>query len=227
MRILIVGDTESPALWDFFTPEKVKGVDLILSCGDVKADYLRFLVTMAGCPLLYVHGNHDDSFLKKAPEGCVCIDEQAVVYRGIRIAGLGGCRKYSGGAFQYTEDEKEKSVRKLQWAIHAMEGVDIVLTHCPPEGLGDSEDYAHRGFACYRSLIEKEKPKYFIHGHVHMNYGHGVSRILSRGDTTIINGYERFILEVPDVPYNEKNKYDVMKPKTGLMRLFRKKASYV
>lgn len=227
MRILIVGDTESPALWDFFTPEKVKGVDLILSCGDVKADYLSFLVTMAGCPLLYVHGNHDDSFLKKAPEGCVCIDEQAVVYRGIRIAGLGGCRKYSGGAFQYTEDEKEKSVRKLQSAIHAMEGVDIVLTHCPPEGLGDSEDYAHRGFACYRSLIEKEKPKYFIHGHVHMNYGHSVSRILSRGDTTIINGYERFILEVPDVPYNEKNKYDVMKPKTGLMRLFRKKASYV
>lgn len=224
MRILIVGDTECPALWDFFTPEKIKGVDLILSCGDVKPDYLSFLVTMVGVPLLYVHGNHDESYLKHPPEGCMCIDEAAVTYRGIRIAGLGGCRKYTPGAFQYTESEKASAVSALQKKIKALGGVDIVLTHCPAEGLGDSEDYAHRGFGCYRRLIEEEKPKYFIHGHVHMNYSHSKSRTLTHGDTTIVNGYERCILELPDVPYDEKDKYEVLKPKKGFFSLLRKKA---
>lgn len=224
MKILIIGDAESPALWDFFTPDKLKGIDLILSCGDLKANYLTFLVTMAGCPLLYVHGNHDSSFETKPPEGCYCIDELAVTYRGVRIAGLGGCRKYSPSAFQYTEAEKSKSVEKLRKSIHALGGVDIVLTHCPPEGLGDGEDYAHRGFACYRELIEAENPTYFIHGHVHMNYSHRANRTRTHGSTTLINGYERYILEIPDVPYAEKDKYEILKPKAFIFSLFRKKA---
>ena len=59
MNILIVSDEESPALWDYYTPGKLAGFDLILSCGDLNAKYLEFLVTMARCPLLYVPGNHD------------------------------------------------------------------------------------------------------------------------------------------------------------------------
>ena len=38
--------------------------DLILSCGDLSARYLSFLVTMARCPLLYVHGNHDANAIR-------------------------------------------------------------------------------------------------------------------------------------------------------------------
>ena len=59
MRILTVSDEECPALWDHFLPERLEGIELIISCGDLKADYLSFLVTMARCPVLYVHGNHD------------------------------------------------------------------------------------------------------------------------------------------------------------------------
>ena len=60
MRILTIADTECRALWDYFRPEQLAGTDLILSCGDLDPDYLQFLVTMAGCPLLYVRGNHDE-----------------------------------------------------------------------------------------------------------------------------------------------------------------------
>ena len=37
-----------------------------------------------------------------------------------------------------------------------------------------------------------------IYGHVHLNYGAQRPRILQRGDTTIINAYERYILDLPD-----------------------------
>ena len=37
----------------------VLGADAIISCGDLPASYLTFLVTMANRPLFYVHGNHD------------------------------------------------------------------------------------------------------------------------------------------------------------------------
>ena len=103
MKILAVSDEECAALWDYFVPGRLDGYDLILSCGDLKPDYLSFLVTMGKAPLLYVHGNHDTGYLRYPPEGCDCIDDHIVVYNGIRILGLGGCRRYHPGAHQYTE----------------------------------------------------------------------------------------------------------------------------
>ena len=93
MKILLLADEELPGLWDYFQKEKVDGVDLILSCGDLRAEYLEFLVTMAHCPLLYVHGNHDGAYSRHAPEGCVDIDGRLYDFRGLRILGLGGSRQ--------------------------------------------------------------------------------------------------------------------------------------
>ena len=61
MKILAISDEECPALWDYYVPGRLKEYDLILASGDLKADYLSFLVTMARAPVLYVHGNHDTS----------------------------------------------------------------------------------------------------------------------------------------------------------------------
>ena len=62
MKALLISDTECSALWDYYSPGRLDGVDLILSCGDLSAKYLTFLVTMANVPLLYVHGNHDHRY---------------------------------------------------------------------------------------------------------------------------------------------------------------------
>ena len=47
MKILAVADEECKALWDYFTPDKLEGVELIIACGDLSRHYLEYLATMA------------------------------------------------------------------------------------------------------------------------------------------------------------------------------------
>lgn len=204
MKILIVSDEECPALWDYYVPGRLAAYDLIISCGDLNSSYLSFLVTMARCPVLYVHGNHDTRYNMYPPEGCDCIEDQIVEYNGLRILGLGGCRKYHPGPHQYTEEEMRRRIKKLKLALRRTGGVDMVVTHAPPKGLGDGEDPAHWGFEALVELLDKYHPRYLVHGHVHMSYGGGTPRVRTYGDTTLINACERYELEIPDPPIREK-----------------------
>ena len=200
MKLLLISDKECPALWDFYQPGRLKGVDMILSCGDLNAKYLSFLVTMGGMPLVYVHGNHDKTYDRNPPEGCDCAEDRILRVKGLRILGLGGSYLYSGGPHQYTERQMEARIQRLRFQLWRSGGVDIVLAHSPIRGYGDGEDYAHRGFACLLQLVDKYQPKYLIHGHVHANYGADLPRVLRRGETTIINAYERFLLDTDNPP---------------------------
>jgi len=207
MRVLALADEECIDLWDHYIPGRLDGYDLILACGDLHAAYLSFIVTMARCPVLYVHGNHDIGYEITPPEGCDCIDGRLVNYNGLRILGLGGCRRYHPGDHQYSEKEMRRRIRRLRFALWRSKGVDIVVTHAPPHGLGDDLDPAHWGFESLIELIDKYQPMYLLHGHVHSNYSQNRSRIHHRGSSTIINTFERYSLELPDreVPQRKKN----------------------
>lgn len=187
MRILAVSDEESPAFWDYYTPGKLAKYDLILSSGDLHAEYLSFLVTMARCPVLYVHGNHDTDYSRKPPEGCDCADDKLIVYKGLRILGLGGSRRYRNGDHQYTEAQMRGRIRKLRRAIRLAGGVDIVLAHAAPLGVGDAEDIPHKGFEAFLEFIDAYHPQYLLHGHVHLNYGMKIPRQNLYGGTKVIN----------------------------------------
>ena len=210
MKILIVSDEECPALWDYYLPGRLADYDLILSCGDLKAKYLSFLVPMARCPLLYVHGNHAPDYVKDPPLGCDCLDDQIGTFNGIRILGLGGCRQYHPGAHQYTEKQMRRRIRRLRFMLWRTKGVDIVVTHAPPEGLGDAEDPAHKGFAALRELLDKYHPQYLLHGHVHLRYGHDQTRVREYEGTQIINTSERYVLEIPEGEFPEKHRNQVI-----------------
>lgn len=62
MKILTISDEEYSGFYEYYTPGVFAEFDLILACGDLKKQYLEFIVTMASCPVLYVCGNHDESF---------------------------------------------------------------------------------------------------------------------------------------------------------------------
>ena len=195
MKILAIADEESKYLWDFYERGKLEDIDLILSAGDLAPEYLTFLVTMASVPVLYVHGNHDDKYAYKPPEGCICIDDSIYVYQGVRIMGLGGSMRYRPGDHQYTDAEMTKRVKKLRWKLLRYGGVDILLTHAPAFEINDGRDLPHQGFRIFVKLIEKYKPKFFIHGHVHMTYGRTHKRYDKYKETHIINAYERCVFE--------------------------------
>lgn len=198
IKILILGDHESKLLYDFYDPERLKGVDLIISCGDLRADYLSFFVTLCNVPLLYVKGNHDGKYDEKPPEGCICIEDDIYVYKGIRIMGLGGSMEYiPKSKNQYSEQKMRQRVRKMKPKLWWHKGFDILVAHSPAYHVNDLEDLPHRGFEVFRTLMEKYEPKFFFHGHVHSNYSRNFKRTDMFEKTTVVNAYEYTIVEYP------------------------------
>lgn len=196
MKILLMADREDAWLWDHYEPGRLDGIDLILACGDLKANYLSFLVTMGRAPVFYVRGNHDLRYRTEPPEGCVCIEDRLIEYKGLRILGLGGSPEYSDQPYQYTEREMKRRIFRRRLDLFRAGGLDILVTHAPAAGWGDGEDLAHRGFECFNSLIARYQPRWHVHGHMHLNYGLGVKRTMQHGRTTVINAWEKYLLEI-------------------------------
>jgi Icc-related predicted phosphoesterase len=194
MKIMLVSDEESPFIWDYFDPEPFRGVELIISCGDLDSRYLSFLATMIPAEVLYVHGNHDKPYLTHPPEGCTSIDDRLFVWKGIRILGLGGCRSTRKAPFEYSERQMKTRIfqRGLDLIVH--KGFDVLVTHSPAFGLGDMPGTYHEGFHSLRRLLENYQPKYHFYGHVHNRYK-GKNDVLRFGKTTLINACGYKIIE--------------------------------
>ncbi len=197
MRILAIADVESPALWDYFQPERLRGVDVIVSCGDLDPRYLSFLATFFSGPVLYVHGNHDGGYDTVPPEGCISIEDRVYEYNGVRFLGLGGSMRYKPGRHQYTEWEMRLRVLRLWFRIKRRGGFDVLVTHAPALGLGDGTSLTHRGFQIFRTLMDRYHPSFFVHGHIHLSYNPLAKRITRYGGTTIINAYEKYEFDLP------------------------------
>ena len=196
MKILALSDQESPLLWDYFDPSRLEGVELILSCGDLAPQYLSFLTTFTAAPVLYVHGNHDDRYARVPPEGCICVEDRIFIHRGVRILGLGGSMRYKReGQHQYTQRQMHWRALRCAPSLCRRGGFDILLTHAPALGVNDGADLAHMGFDVFNTLMDRYKPRYFVHGHVHMNYGLEYPRRSSYKETQVINAFETYTFE--------------------------------
>jgi Icc-related predicted phosphoesterase len=194
MKIMLVSDEESPYIWDYFDPEPFRGVELIVSCGDLDSRYLSFLATMIPADVLYVHGNHDKPYLKYPPEGCTNIDGKLFVWKGIRFLGLGGCRSTRKAPFEFSERQMKTRVFQKSWDLLMNKGFDVLVTHSPAFGLGDMPGTYHEGFHTFRRLVETYQPKYHFYGHVHRRYG-GNTDVIKYGKTTLINACGYKIIE--------------------------------
>ena len=205
MKILCISDRVEPMLYGPNLTAHARGVEAVISCGDLPFDYLEYIITFLGAPVYYVLGNHDpapDS--PERPEGCTPLDGRVVDAGGVALAGLSGSRLYSGGPNQYTERQMRRRARALSARISCRRLAgrprpQVFVTHAPPFGLGDREDPAHVGFEAFLGLIDRHGPSLWLHGHVHL-YGPEVQRVVqrvaSRGETKVVNVFGHRILEV-------------------------------
>ena len=129
VRVLAVSDVVEEGLWADIGP--ARGADLILGCGDLPFEYLGYLMNALDVPLVFVPGNHDPDLsgyrLSRAgltlraglparppwPDGAVSADGRVVDVAGLRIAGLGGCRRYRPGPNQYSDRQQARRARRL------------------------------------------------------------------------------------------------------------------
>jgi hypothetical protein len=185
--VLAVSDEVDEGLYVDLGP--VRAAELIVACGDLPFEYLGYLMNGLDVPLVFVPGNHDPELsgyrnsrrgltLRAGlpaqapwPDGAVNADGRIVDVAGLRVAGLGGCRRYSGGPNQYTDRQQARRARSLrrQAAWQRLRGgrrVDVLLTHAPPRGVGDGADPPHRGFAALHGLVAGLQPNVLLHGHV-------------------------------------------------------------
>ena len=117
--------------------------------------------------------------------------------------------EYHDGDHQYTEWEMFRRIAKIDRKVRKLGGVDVIVTHAPPYGVGDADDPAHHGFECFREMIELYKPKYLIHGHVHLRYGANQREREYEG-SKVVNVSERYVIEVPDNPFPEKKRGEII-----------------
>ena len=201
MRILALADEPSDRLWSDRCRDALSGIDLILSAGDLPSSYLSFITCFTNAPVIYVHGNHDDKYAQKPPEGCLCADGKIVQLKGVRILGLGGSLRYRPDAVNmYSEQEMEDRIRSLRWNLRSTGGFDILLTHSPIRGVGDQEHISHRGFECFGPLLDKYRPAVMIHGHVHQAYCAFFQRQRDYHGIPVINASTSYVFDLPDTP---------------------------
>lgn len=191
VRVLAVADEEVAAMRSRAADLQV---DLVVSAGDLPWDYLAELVDLVGAPAVYVPGNHEppEAGPGRAPAGMVTADDQVVEVAGLRIAGLGGCVRYNRGEHQYTQEEYTERARRL--IDRAGGEVDVLLTHAPPRGLGDDDDPSHLGIEALHGVLEKLRPSWHLHGHLHPYGMHKPDREV--GDTTIRNVIPWQVIEI-------------------------------
>jgi predicted phosphodiesterase len=201
MRILAISDEPSQKLWGSRCREALEGVDLILSAGDLPPSYLSFLTCFTSAPVIYVHGNHDDIYEKKPPEGCLCADGKILLIGGVRILGLGGSFRYRPDCVNmYTEPEMQSRILNLRRKLRATGGFAILLTHAPIRGVGDEDHPSHRGFECFGPLLDRYRPAVMVHGHMHQAYTAFFQRERTYNGVPVINASTEYAFDLPETP---------------------------
>ncbi len=207
MKILAVSDIVEPTVYHPGLRQRHGDVELVLACGDLPNYYLEFIVTLLNKPLYYVFGNHDKALILSErgleavePGGCVNLDGQTVYDQGLLLAGLEGSMRYKqDGGPQYTEREMWRKTLalapRLLWnRLRYGRYLDVLVTHAPPYGVHDGSDLCHTGFKSFLWLMRGFRPRYLVHGHVHL-YGPSPVRRTVYGSTLVVNAYGQQIIE--------------------------------
>jgi len=215
MRALVISDKVEPILYSAAIKRHVGEIDLLLSCGDVPFYYLEYVISMLNRPAFYVFGNHGreveyqsgrgDSWVRKTePMGAVNLHMHTVKEGDLLLAGLEGSMRYNKAPrFQYTDADMWSNVARMTPALlynrlRYGRYLDVLVAHSPPFGIHDKPDRPHTGFKSFRYFMRVFKPRYLLHGHIHI-YRHNEVTRTRYLETEVINVYPYRILDLEPV----------------------------
>lgn len=212
MRALVISDKVEPILYSPAINDRVGPVDLIISCGDLPFYYIEYIVSMVNRPAYYVFGNHGREFeyqsgkgeswnRQTAPLGAVNLHTRAANVDGLLLAGLEGSIRYNDSSeAQYTDNEMWFNILKLApWLAYNRlrhgRWLDVLVAHSPPFGIHDKPDRAHTGFRSFLGFMRYFKPRYLLHGHIHL-YRNNEPTCTRYYETDVINVYPFRVLDL-------------------------------
>jgi Icc-related predicted phosphoesterase len=224
VKILCIADHIDPLVYSAAIKRRFNDIDLVLSAGDLPMEYLGFVASSLNKPVGFVFGNHN---LKALPQfrkigdfmldstsmssqlrnyyGATYLEDRIRCMQGLLIAGLGGSMRYNHGQHQFTEFQMYlrmfRLIPRLIWnrLVHRR-FLDILLTHAPPRGIHDKPDLCHTGFKSMLWFMRMFRPRYLLHGHIHL-YDLNAARRTRFMDTEVINVFDHFVLEVDPNEY--------------------------
>ena len=227
MRILALADAPHPALYGHFDRSRWPGIQLVVGCGDLPAEYLDFVATSLGVPVVYVRGNHDGGPGHGREFPGDDLEGRILSLGGVRLLGFEGCAWYGGKGIEYTQRQMAWHAYRLYPSLWFGGAADIVVSHAAPVldpelapaveltepflrvgPLGDyryftsepgPSDPPHRGFVVFNDLIHRFRPRLWLHGHSHLNYSRA-ARVHRLGDTLVANAYEYLVVDLPPRP---------------------------
>lgn len=204
--ILAVTDEVDPRIHSETLRERMGHVAFAVSCGDLPASYLEFIADALNRPLYYVPGNHTRRCSDKdacVPAGAIDLSGKVIQDpgTGLILAGFPGCLRYEENQpAQYSEWEiglmAARMAPRLQLnRLRHGRALDLLVTHAPPRGVNDRPDPAHRGFETLRGFLERWRPPYHLHGHVHL-YDRSEPFHQHFGETDVINVFPYRLLDL-------------------------------
>jgi hypothetical protein len=216
MKVLCIADHVDPFIYSAGLKSRFKDVDLVLSAGDLALEYYDFIVSTLNKPLFFVFGNHHLTYrnhYKGRPDpllppaaldlrgaGATFLEGRVLRFGGLILAGLGGSIWYNGGEHQYTNFGMFLSMLRLLPGLawnRLVRGrwLDVLVTHAPPYGINDLPDPCHTGFRVFLWFMRTFRPRYLVHGHVHL-YDRNATREARYADTTVLNAYDHAVFEL-------------------------------
>jgi Icc-related predicted phosphoesterase len=209
VRVLAISDEVAQLVYSDRIRQRFAHVDLVLSCGDLPTYYLEYIVSSLNVPLYGVRGNHDyGASFAGIPTGSLGpgtgdLHRQVVNVNGLIIAGLEGSMEYNRGPHQYSEAGMRYQIsrlvpRLLLNKLRYGRYLDILVTHAPPRGIHDRPDRCHTGFEAFRRFLQRFRPRYHLHGHIHVYDRQTITRTQFE-DTIVQNVYGYKELRIPSV----------------------------
>jgi Icc-related predicted phosphoesterase len=135
---------------------------VLLSLGDMlDSTILKAAETYQAEVIMAVRGNHDSN----APFERPIVDMNGLVYEvdGVTFGGFAGSWRYKPrGHHLFDQQDVERALRDFP-------RVDVFVAHNSPRGIHERDHDVHQGFDAFMDYIDRAAPRYFLHGHQHVN----------------------------------------------------------